>query len=281
MSNKREYLVDVTSLISLPDIYIAIREAVDDPEVGMVEVADIISFDPAMSTRLLKMANSPFYGQVAKIDTINRAVMLLGAKTVHDTVLAISISQAFQSVSSVNFDVSSFWRGSIMRAVVAKSCANELNVPEPERLFLLGLLSDIGHMIMGIRAPDLMLDVWNQHQKTGHPIHLYERSTFGFDYGELGADILEGWSIPQSIVNGIRYQNCPEIAQEYKQEAAIVYCAGRLHPNEDTFPEMIDVEALEQSGLAHFDYDHVRQEAQELYGEALNLLQPPKLKQAS
>lgn len=134
----------------------------------------------------------------------------------------------------------------------------ELNIPEPDSLFILGLLSDIGHLVMGIRAPSLMQKVLVQHQKTGYPLHLFERSTFGFDYGELGADLLEGWLIPRSIISGIRYQNCPEIAPEYRQEAAIIYCAARLHPYENKFPDMIDFEALIQSDIAHFDYDRVR-----------------------
>lgn len=280
MPNTSEYLVDATNLISVPDIYIKIKQAVEDPNCGMMDLAEMISYDPAISARLLKMANSSFYGQVSEIDTINRAVALLGTKTVHDTVLAITISQAFQSINIVNYDVPGFWQKSIMRALIAKSCANHLNITEPERLFLLGLLSDIGHMIMSIRAPDLMLEVWNQHQKNGHPIHLYERSIFGFDHGELGADILEMWSIPQSIIYGIRYQNCPEIAPEHKQEAAIVYCASRLHPEENEFPSIVDVETLAQSNINQFDYDCVRNEAQSSFNEALNLLHIPKLKQA-
>lgn len=280
MSNTQEYLVDVASLITLPDIYIAIKETIEDPESNMKELTEVISIDPAISTRLLKMGNSPFYGQLARVDTLARAISLLGTKTIHDTVLAISLSQIFQSMVDVHFDVSDFWQNSIMRGVVAKSCAKQLKMPDPDRLFILGLLSNIGHMVMGIRAPELMQKVFAQHQKTGYPIHLFERSTFGFDYGELGADILEGWSIPNSIISGIRYQNCPEIAPEYKEEAAIVYCAGRLRPDEDEFPNMIDDETLIQANIDHFDYDHVRNEAKSLYIEALSLLPIPQLQEA-
>ncbi len=280
MSNTQEYLVDIANLITLPDIYIAVKEAVEDPEVGMMELAQLVSFDPAISTRLLKIANSPFYGQISKIDTVKRAVSLLGSKTVHDTVLAISVSHAFQSIVGVNYDVSTFWQNSVMRAVVAKCCANELNIPEADRLFTLGLLSDIGHMVMSIRDPRLMQRVLSQHQKTGYPLYLFERSTFGFDYGELGADLLEGWSIPNSIISGIRYQNCPEIAPEYRQEAAIIYCSGRLHPNEKEFPNMTDIEALRQSNTGHLDFDRVRSEAMPLYDEALSLFPISQLKQA-
>jgi len=278
VANTQDYLVDVAELITLPDIYIAIKETIEDPESDMKELTGVISIDPAISARLLKIANSPFYGQAADIDSLNRAVSLLGTKTIHDTVLAITLSHVFQSMVGVNIDVAGFWQNAIMRGVVAKSCAKELKINDPDRLFILGLLSNIGHMVMGIRDPILMQKVMSQHQKTGYPIHLFERSTFGFDFAELGADILESWSIPDSIISGIRYQNCPEVAPDFKQEAAIVYCAGRLRPDEDEFPNMLDDETLIQSSIDHFDYDNVRNEAKNLYVEALSLLPIPQLK---
>ena len=123
MSNTREYMVDVARLVTLPDIYIAVKEAVEDPDVGMTGLAKLVSFDPAISMRLLKIANSPFYGQVSMIDTIKKAVSLLGTRTVHDTVLAISVSHAFHSLVGDNYDVATFWQNSIKRAVGAKCCA--------------------------------------------------------------------------------------------------------------------------------------------------------------
>lgn len=278
MSNTQKYLVDVANLITLPDIYIAVKEAVDDPDVGMVELAELVSYDPAISTRLLKVANSSFYGQTSKIDTIKRAVMLLGTKTVHDTVLSISVSQAFQSIVGIDYDVATFWQNSVMRAVVAKSCAIEMKIPEPERLFTLGLLSDMGHMVLSIRAPALMKKVLVQHQKTGYPLYLFERSTFGFDAGELGADLLERWSIPNSIISGIRYQNCPEVTDEYGQEAAIIYCAGRLHLDEDVFPNMLDFEVLKRLNMDYLDFDQIRSVAASLYDEALSIFPASEFK---
>ena len=191
MSKTQEYLFDITELLTLPDIYIAIKEAIEDPDASIHDLADLISFDPAISTRLLTVANSPLYGQVSNIDTVKRAVSLLGAQNVHDLVLATTVSQSFQSLTSVNYDVKTFWKNSLVRAAMAHACAKQLNLKEPDRLFIIGLLSDIGHMVMSIRAPQLMQKVLLQHQKTGYPLYLFERSSFGFDYGELGADVLE------------------------------------------------------------------------------------------
>ena len=280
MSRTQEYLFDIAELITLPDIYIAIKEAIEDPDIGINDLAELVGFDPVISTRLLKVANSPLYGQASNVDTVKRAISLLGLRTVHDLVLATSVSRSFQSLSAANYDVISFWEYSLMRASIAQCCAKELNVKEPDKLFIIGLLSDIGHMIMSIRAPKLMQKVLLQHQKTGYPLYLFERSTFGFDYGELGADVLESWSIPGAIVDAIRYQNCPELAPEHRFEAAIIYCAGRLHPAESVFPNMIDVETLKQANIDKFDYDQVRSGATLLYEEALSLFPVNQLKQA-
>lgn len=280
MSNTQEYLIEVANLISLPDVYIVVKDVVDDPDSGMCELSEVVSYDPAISARLLKIANSSFYGQVTEVDTIKKAVMLLGTKTVHDTVLNIAVAQAFQSISDVNYDVATFWRNSIMRAVVAISCAKELSIPEPDRLFTLGLLSDLGHMIMGIKEPSLMRSVIQQHNKTKYPLHLFERSTFGFDSSELGADLLESWSIPDSIVTGIRYQNCPEIATEYRQEAGIIYCAARLHPDEKEFPNVLDFEILRKLNMNYLNFNQIRSDAASRYDEALSLFPSSELKQA-
>ena len=280
VSNTQEYLIEVASLITLPDIYVAVKDVIDDPNTGMCELSEVVSYDPAITARLLKVANSSFYGQVAEVDTVKKAVMLLGTKTVHDTVLNITISHAFQSLNGVDYDVPTFWQNSVMRGVVAVSCAKELNIPEPERLFTLGLLSDLGHMVMSIREPDLMRGVFRQHEKTKYPLHLFERSTFGFDSSELGADLLETWLIPDSIVTGIRYQNCPEIATEYRQEAGIIYCAARLHPDEKEFPNMLDYEVLRKLNMDYLDFNHVRSEAASRYDEAISLFPSSELKQA-
>jgi len=280
VSNTQEYLIEVANLISLPDVYIAVKDVIDDPDSGMCELSEAVSYDPAISTRLLKIANSSFYSQVAEVDTIKKAVMLLGTKTVHDTVLNITVAQAFQSISGVNYDVATFWRNSIMRAVVAISFAKELSIPEPDRLFTLGLLSDLGHMIMGIKEPSLMRSVIQQHNKTKYPLHLFERSTFGFDSSELGADLLESWSIPDSIVTGIRYQNCPEIATEFRQEAGIIYCAARLHPDEKEFPNVLDFEILRKLNMDYLNFNQIRSDAASRFDEALSLFPSSELKQA-
>ena len=244
------------------------------------KITRLIEYDPAISSRLLKIVNSAVYGQTKTVENVKKAISILGTRRLHDLVLAITIARSFQSIADINYDVNRFWQNSVTRACVAKACALELHNKEPDNLFISGLLSDIGHMVMSIRSPDLMESVLLQHRKAKHPLHLYERSTFGFDYGELGADILENWSIPDSIAAAIRYQNCPELAPEYQHQAAILYCASRLHPDETEFPNVIDVETLKQAGISGFNYENARAISVSLIEDALSLFAIAPIKQA-
>ena len=280
MLETTDYLIEASQLLVLPEVYVQVKNAIDDPEIGLNQVTKLIGHDAVMSARILKLANSPIYSYMAKIDQLDRAVTVLGTKTIHDLVLASSIAQTFNGLNGVNYDVETFWRDSLMRAAVARSCAAALQHRDCAQLFLTGLLSDIGHMVMSIREPQLMQRVLLQHQKTGHPLHLYERSSFGFDFGELGADLLKSWHLPETLVQPIRYQNCPELSPEMRIEAAIMYCASRVQSNEYTFPSIIDIETLGQCGITQLDYDAVRADANALYTDACALFPLHQLKEA-
>ena len=280
MSEITDYVIDSSHLLVLPEVYMSVKQALEDPDMNMSRLAELISTDPAIATRMLKAANSPIYGQVARIDSITRAITVLGTSTVHDLVLATSVAQSFRGLSSDCYDIETFWRDSLMRASVARACAADLNLMDNARYFVIGLLSEIGHMLMGIREPELLQRVMEQHHKTGHPLYLYERSSFGFDYGELGARVLESWSIPASIVQPIRYQNCPEISPDHRTAAAITYCAGRLHPEEDQFPSIIDIETLGQCEITRINSDSIRIAAQTSFQQAADLFAFTRFKEA-
>ncbi len=275
-----DYLIEADQLLTLPEVYLRVKDALEDPDTGLDQVAELLSHDAAMTARILKVANSSIYGHVASINNLTRAITVLGTRTTHDIVLATSLAHTFKGMQKVNYDITCFWQESLMRAAVARTTAEVLTIRDSARHFICGLLSDIGHMIMSIREPQLMQRVMQQQAKTGHPLHLYERSTFGFDFGELGADLLESWSLPETIFMPIRYQNCPEMSPELCTEAAILYCASRLHPDEDLFPSIIDLRTLELCGITRLDYDAIRTGASHLYNEAVALFPLQQYKQA-
>ena len=116
-------------LISLPDVYFRLRDVLNDPEYCMGDVADVISHDPAMTTRLLRLVNSAYFGLAAKIDTVNRAVSMLGTQQVHDLVLAASVAQTFDGMSNQVMDMSRYWQKSVYCAIASSDGTTCLRRP--------------------------------------------------------------------------------------------------------------------------------------------------------
>ena len=124
-----EDLVSRTAdLVSLPDIYIRLKTVVDDPESSMADVADVVANDPALTARLLKIANSPYFRFPAKITTVARATSLLGTQQIHDLVLATTVAETFSGIPSELIGVQDFWSNSIRCGLLCRRLAQECNV---------------------------------------------------------------------------------------------------------------------------------------------------------
>ena len=132
-------------LISFPDVYLRLKDILDDPDFAMAEIAVAISQDPGITLRLLRLVNSSLYGFSAKIETVSRAITLLGTQQVHDLVLATSVAQAFKGMSTAVMDMQRFWKGSVYCAVTSRQLAALCGGCDKERLFVAGILHDIDY----------------------------------------------------------------------------------------------------------------------------------------
>ena len=99
MATVWEQISDNVSLVSLPDVYLRLKSVMDDPDSSMGDLADVVGTDPALTARLLRIVNSAYFGLAAEIDTVQRAVNLLGSQEVHDLVLAVSVAQSFAGMA--------------------------------------------------------------------------------------------------------------------------------------------------------------------------------------
>ncbi|MCO6412381.1 MAG: HDOD domain-containing protein [Thiogranum sp.] len=219
-------LVDrVTDLVSLPDIYLRVQQLLEDSDSSLADVGRIISTDPALAARLLKIANSPFFGMTAKIETISRAITILGTRQLHDLLLASSVASAFRDAPA-HLDMNRFWTRSVRCAVTARLLAFECNVLDSERLFVAGLLHDIGHLVMYRMLPEPSAEAAACAEAQGQPLAEVERELFfGFDYAEVGGALLQRWRIPVMLQECVAHQNDPQQAQKFCFESSIVHCA--------------------------------------------------------
>ena len=278
-----EDLVSRTAdLVSLPDIYIRLKTVVDDPESSMADVADVVANDPALTARLLKIANSPYFGFPAKITTVARATSLLGTQQIHDLVLATTVAEAFSGIPSELISMQDFWSNSIRCGLLCRRLAQECNVLDSERLFVEGLLHDVGHLIMYQGLPEASAAALLESQQQDKPLFLVERELIGCDYAQVGSALMRSWHFPPGLIESVRYQNEPARAADFPLEVAIMHIAVRLKQHAIAEAEVtggmprIDTAAWQVTGLAQEVIEPVYAAAAEQLATTIDMLFPDK-----
>lgn len=228
MESNWDKVISESQLISLPEVYLKLQQIISGEDYAMADIADVIGLDPAISARLLRMVNSSFFGLATKIDTISRAINYLGTQQVHDLVLSTSIAQTFSDMNNANFDMNQFWQQSVYSAIAARELAVLCNVLNSERLFVSGLLRDIGHLMMYQSIPELMQQVTEVSQQNDTPLHQAEQKLLDFDFSQVGSTLLANWQLPDSLTEAIKYQLQPTRSENFRLETAILHIAGVL-----------------------------------------------------
>lgn len=220
--NVEHTLVEVKGLISLPEIYQKIRQLMDDPKSDIQQFVMVVASDPNLTATVLKIANSAFFGFPGKIDSINRAINMLGIGQLHDLVLATSAIHSLDLPNEI-MPLKTFWRFSLFSAILAGLMAKQLKIAHGERLFVIGLLHEIGHLIIYAKYPlqaKLALDMAEmEHQM----LHVAEQKLLGLHYGEIGAKLMALWRLPGHFQNIVQYQPTPDLAREYIMETLLLH----------------------------------------------------------
>lgn len=217
--SKQQYLP------TLPKLYYKVRDALSDPEVSLQLLEDLITSDPSLAASVLRIANSAFYGFPRKIETLSRAISLIGLSQLGNIVLTTSLTTSFQGIRPQSMDMARFWRGSIRRALLCRSIARHSNEYESERLFVLGLISDMGHLVLYQAQPDLEAIILDRSVNTLNDIAWEERNLLGCDFAELGAALVNRWQLPANMARIIRYQLQVKGADDLAQDAACLNLA--------------------------------------------------------
>lgn len=271
---------EISDLIALPEVSLKVNELVDDPAASAADMAQIISLDAAITTKLLKVANSSFYRFPSRIDTVSRAVTIIGTRELRFLVLASSAVRSLDNINNTVTDISSFWRHSVYTAVVSRLLAARCNILHKERLFVSGLLHDVGHLVMSYRIPDLVQVMQYREKMANIPIYEAERDVYGIDHAIVGAELLKLWGLPESLQNVALHHHEPEKATDYVLETSIVHLAnsigklGELGSTDVNQAPMISPVAWEVTGLSPDIIEPVLQEARAQFLEALLLFLP-------
>jgi HD-like signal output (HDOD) protein len=214
-------------LASLPGIVTQALEALNDPNSSYGYVAGIISKDTALSAKLLKLVNSALFGFPEPVDTISRAVTVVGASRLTSLALGVSLISVFKSVPRHVLNMRSFWEHSLACGALARNLAACAGHPSEERCFVEGLLHDIGRLVMLKNHPAHVTYVIAQAARENIPVRDAEREIWGFDHAGLGGRLLESWKFPPALVRAVGGHHGPD-GKGIHPDAAITHVADVL-----------------------------------------------------
>lgn len=221
-----DYAEKAGEIFVLSDSFIRIKELIDDESSTIDDIADVILIDPALAATILKLANSSFFNYPGKIDTITKAVLVLGVTEVYNLVIAYFTTKAFKALSVNNEAyLDDFWERSVDAALVVKFLGTALNIPNAERLFILGLLHNLGELVVYQFSPEKIQQC--QVNTTTELPWVKQREALGFTYGECSAELLKEWQLPYSLIEPVRYQDLQEF-EHSTDETKLLYASKRV-----------------------------------------------------
>jgi HD-like signal output (HDOD) protein len=255
MNSPRELLTGYVEISSLPLVYTRLNDAINNPRASISDIARIISEDAGLTARLLRIVNSAFYGIPTRVESIARAVTIIGTHELRALALATSVTTMFKGIPEDLANMDLFWRHSIACGVAARILATFRRVPNAERFFIAGVLHDIGRLVMYIKIPDQSREAIVRSREVGEPLYVSEREVIGFGHASLGSLLLGAWRFPSGLEEAVGFHHNPNGAARYPLEASIVHLADiichamQFGTSGEQFVPPMEKEAWDQVGL--------------------------------
>lgn len=224
----RSLIEKVGSLYTLPDMALRVNELLNSDNASNDQLEEIIVHDPALTAQLLKLVNSAYYGFPGKVDTVSRAISMIGRQELRNLVIATSVTATFQDIPEDLVDMETFWYHSITCGVLAGLLAEQCKRKERERFFIAGLLNSIGKLILFSQFPEKAGEALSFKDQGEDAVAEAEQRIFGFSYAELGAELLKEWKLPSSIWQLVAAQSDPMNADDNIQDACILHVAAKI-----------------------------------------------------
>lgn len=213
-STSVEQLIEqMTNLPSPPVVVSRALQIIAGDNESVQSLAETIETDHALTAKLLRIANSAFYGMAQEIFTVRDAILIIG----FDAVRSVAISAAAVTGVWVNdemFNMEQFWKHSLSCGLFAESIAKKVHYPTPEVVFTLGVLHDIGRVVIIQSLSQRYRDVLSLMKEQHMYLWKAERDVLGFHHGEVGARLAENWRFPTAYSNAIRFHHEPEAVPE-------------------------------------------------------------------
>ncbi|MFA5810324.1 MAG: HDOD domain-containing protein [Thermoleophilia bacterium] len=225
--SQNDVIARLRQLPSLPLIVQEVIASFNDADLDTTTLAHKIAHDQGLSAKVLRVANSTFYGLPRKVGSVQDAVMVLGFDTVRSLVLSAGMVQAFPSSPGSLFDRQAYWQRCFRVAALSKALAKELRQGQ-QLAFTAGMFYDIGQLVLDLCIPQQFAELLQQQKTSGSGLAELERAELGFNHADVGAELIRLWNFPPEIERVARYWQQPECQTNYDPLVCVVHTAALL-----------------------------------------------------
>ena len=260
----------IGSLPTLPDIVVRLMQTVNNPTVSSSDIADLISRDISLSAKILRLANSAFYGMPKTITTLNSAIVLLGLRVIATIVLSLTVFDIFpRDRKSTLFNRKAFWYHSIMTGSIAKLIAQRSDSTlhiDPDEAFCAGLLHDIGKIVMEQYFHDDLHAVMGRFVNGTKPLVIVEQEILLFTHADIGRHLTMHWQLPGELFTAIANHHEPMAEGVVDPLTALCHVADRLFYDLELDAQVppapakppLDTHAFEMIGLSDDEIESLK-----------------------
>lgn len=209
-------------LPALPKAAVHIMAVIEDPQTTATRLEKALAMDQTLTAKVLRIANSPFYGAVREIRTVSEAIVRLGFMTIRNWTVVTATKSVFLTPGAGEL-YERIWRQSVLSAMASQLVGQTLHQVEPEGLFIGGLMQNIGQLILARSHPELFQEILTESESSGRPYHEVERALLGFDHGELGSLLIRDWNLSRELEEAVHWHHDfeNEDAQQPRRAAMI------------------------------------------------------------
>lgn len=236
-------------LPTIPDLAQSLIKTLNDDDASIAEVSDLITRDPAISAKLLRLANSAQFGLPRGIGSIDDAIAMVGMSKVRTLALGACLSNTFPKVAGL--DTHTFWKTCMASAGYAEWLARRLGV-DVQMAWLTGMMVRLGELLIAQVDPANLQEIERLPMAPGARWER-ERRYIGFTEGELTAELARRWNFPMQMVQALKVSADPLVEQAFSRLGALVHLAGLLADSPDAGPE--HVQGLPSDVMAKLELD--------------------------
>ncbi len=221
-SELRGQLESIDTLPTIPSVLKGILKVIENPRVSLNEIGAFVATDPVLTSRVLKVVNSPIYGFSGRISSVSQALLLLGLNVVRGMLFGVSVFEIMEK------SMVGLWGHSMGCAVTARIIAKKKGLEEPEEVSVAALLHDIGKVALSLKFPEDYEKILADAAARDTFIFEAEDSRYGLTHATAGAWIAQKWNFPKGLVEIIGYHHKPHLSKNLPVEAAVVHLADIL-----------------------------------------------------